>query len=373
MLKNGANKVANGSKTALSSGSSALTNTASKGLTSSKAALGSASSALTNTASKGLTSSKAALGSASSALTNTASKGLTSSKAALGSGYSALTNTASKGLTSSKAAISSSGAFLTKTSSQIGMNASLLFNTIKGNMILFGATISIGFIQIIGIIESKSKGIAFALSGILSMFILFFVSLFPLISNFGNGLPVTLVNIFAHIFNPVNNFFILLIPTLMNFIESAIEESSKYVGKITEEVKDNANYTGKQTEKALEEIEDNANYTGKQTEKALEEIEDVVEGYTTCINATGNDIKEISMLTSIETKKLWKNIILVLTSFITFIYLLIITAYGSTSSYISSVIILLYFGLLGGYSYLKYEIFTFYKYFTTDDFEKKFI
>ena len=377
MLKNGANKVANGSKAALGSGYSALTNTASKGLTSSKAALGSGSSTLTNTASKGLTSSKAALGSGYSALTNTASKGLTGSKAALGSGYSALTNTASKGLTSSKtalgsgysaltntaskgltsskAAISSSGAFLTKTSSQIGMNASLLFNTIKGNMILFGATISIGFIQIIGIIESKSKGIAFALSGILSMFILFFVSLFPLISNFGNGLPVTLVNIFAHIFNPVNNFFILLIPTLMNFIESAIEDSSKYVGKITEEVKDNANYTG------------------KQTEKALEEIEDVVEGYTTCINATGNDIKEISMLTSIETKKLWKNIILVLTSFITFIYLLIITAYGSTSSYISSVVILLYFGLLAGFSYLKYEIFTFYKYFTTDDFEKKFI
>lgn len=230
------------------------------------------------------------------------------------------------------------GAFLNKTSSQIGMNTNLFFNTIKDNMILFGATISIGFIQIIGIVEKSARGIAFAFSGIISLFILFFVSLFPLIGKFGNGLPVTIGNIFSHIFNPVNNFFILLIQTLMNFFEATIV--------------------------------DTAIYTGKKSEETLEEIEDVVEGYTTCINATGNDIKEISTLSAIETKKVLKDIILVLTSFITFIYLSIVYSYGLASSSISGGFLLLYFGLLSGYLYLKYELHIFYKYFTTDDFNK---
>lgn len=270
-------------------------------------------------------------------LKNGANKVANGSKAALGSAASGVTNTASKVANGSKAAISSSGAFLNKTSSQIGMNTNLFFNTIKDNMILFGATISIGFIQIIGIFEKSANRISFAFSGILSLFILFFVSLFPLIGKFANGLPVTLGNIFSHIFNPVNNFFILLIQTIMNFFEAIVETTI---------------------------------YTGKKTEKSIEGIEDVIEGYTSCINATGNDIKEISSIAEIETKKILKDFILVLTSFITFIYLLIVYSFGVASNTISGGILLLYFGLLSAYLYLKYELYIFYKYFTTDDFNK---
>mgnify|MGYP003974124709 CR=1 FL=1 len=292
-------------------------------------------------------------------LKNGANKVANGSKAALGSAASGVTNTASKIANGSKAAISSSGAFINKTSSQIGLNANLFFNTISNNMMLFGSIISVGFIQIIGIAEKSTRGIAFAFSAIISLFILFFVSLFPLITQFSQGLPITLGNIFSYIFNPVNNFFILLIQTLMNFFEAIIIDA--------------AIYTGKKTEEAINEVEITANNAGEITQETLEEIEeieDVVEGYTTCINATGDDIKEISTLSAIETKKVLKDIILVLTSFITFIYLSIVYSYGLASSSISGGFLLLYFGLLSGYLYLKYELHIFYKYFTTDDFNK---
>ena len=290
-------------------------------------------------------------------LKNGANKVTNGSKSALGSAASGVTNTAGKLANSSKAAISSSGAFINKTSSQIGLNANLFFNTIRNNMILFGSIISVGFIQIIGIVEKSARGIAFAFSAIISLFILFFVSLFPLITQFNQGLPITIGNIFSYIFNPVNNFFILLIQTLMNFLEATIIDA--------------AIYTGKKTEEAIKEVEITANNAGEITQETVEEMEDVVEGYTTCINATGDDIKEISTISAIETKKVLKDVILVFTSFFTFIYLSIVYSYGLASSSISGGFLLLYFGLLSGYLYLKYELHIFYKYFTTDDFNKE--
>ncbi len=219
------------------------------------------------------------------------------------------------------------------------LNSSHMFATLQNNVILFISAITVIIMQFLGITVKKTKSISFAVSGLFSLFILFFVSVFPLIGKFGRGLPVTFGNIFGHIFNPVNSFFILFIQTMMNFIES---------------------------------IPDVIPYTKRETEKVGRDIAGLFEGYSnsTCFDSTKTDKKEkdITSKVEIETMVIYKNIILILTSVTTFLYLLMINMYGGTSSFIYKTFLVLYLGLFTGYSYMKYNIYLYYKYYITDAF-----
>jgi hypothetical protein len=217
----------------------------------------------------------------------------------------------------------------------IALNSSHMFATLQNNVILFAASFMVIVMQILGITVKRTKSITFAMSGLFSLFMLFFVSVFPLIGKFGRGLPVTFGNIFSHIFNPVNNFVILFIQTIMNFIES---------------------------------IPDVIPYTKGETEKVGRDIAGLFEGYSNSDETTNTDIKNNTAKVEIETMVIYKNIILILTSVITFLYLLMINMYGGTSSFIYKTFLVLYLGLFAGYSYMKYKIYMFYKYYITDDY-----
>ncbi len=215
------------------------------------------------------------------------------------------------------------------------LNSSHMFATLQNNVILFISAITVIIMQFLGITVKKTKSISFAVSGLFSLFILFFVSVFPLIGKFGRGLPVTFGNIFGHIFNPVNSFFILFIQTMMNFIES---------------------------------IPDVIPYTKREIEKVGHDIAGLFEGYSNSNETTNTDIKNNTAKVEIEMMVIYKNIILILTSVITFLYLLMINMYGGTSSFIYTIFQVLYLGLFAGYSYMKYEIYLYHKYYITDDF-----
>ncbi len=219
------------------------------------------------------------------------------------------------------------------------ISSSHIFATLQNNVILFTASFVVIVIQFVGVTVKQTKSISFAAAGVISLFKLFFVSLFPLIGKFGRGLPATFGNIFSHITNPVNSFFILFIQTMMNFIES---------------------------------IPDVIPYTKRETEKIGRDIDGLFEGYSnsTCFDSTKTDKKEkdITSKVEIETMVIYKNIILILTSVTTFLYLLMINMYGGTSSFIYKTFLVLYLGLFTGYSYMKYNIYLYYKYYITDDF-----
>jgi len=221
-------------------------------------------------------------------------------------------------------------------SSMMMLNYTHLLNTLKGNSILLSASFSVGLVQLVGIFVSKTKKISFAISSVISLFLLFFVSLFPLIIRFGTGLPVTLGNIFAHIANPINLFVCLLIQTIMNFIETMIPDVSPY--------------------------------NKKDTPERSEERNGTVEGYRTSVDANVSGTKDNTAKVEIGNRVFYKNVILLGTSITTFIYLLLISAYGVASSFVYNIMLLVYLGFLTGYSYYKYEIYMFYRYYITDDF-----
>jgi len=227
------------------------------------------------------------------------------------------------------------------------ISSSHIFATLQNNVILFTASFVVIVMQIVGVTVKNTKSISFAVAGLISLFKLFFVSLFPLIGKFGRGLPVTFGNIFGHIFNPVNNFVILFIQTMMNFIES-IPNVIPYTKR------------------------SGSGFGSGLGSGETEQVDSEIEGYSnsTCFDSTKTDKKEkyITARVEIETMVIYKNIILILTSVTTFLYLLMINMYGGTSSFIYKTFLVLYLGLFTGYSYMKYKIYLYYKYYITDDF-----
>ena len=282
----------------------------------------------------------------------------------------------------------------TAVAGKVALTATLAYATLKNNIILFSSAFIVLILQIVGIVITKTTSISFAVAGLFSLFILFFASLFSLIGNFGRGLPVTFSNIFTHIFNPVNSFVILLIQTMMNFFESFqdvipwIVNTSFAIGNITvnasnyidksvntiyNDVKEGTTKLGgdiaKGTTKLGGDIAKGTTNFGGDIDKGAKKIgNDVKEGYASCRNSIVKDINNITGKIEVETMVIYKNTILLLTSVLTFVYLLMINMYGTVSSFTYYIFIAVYFGLFAGYSYLKYHIYLFFTYYITDDF-----
>jgi hypothetical protein len=235
--------------------------------------------------------------------------------------------------------------------------------TLKNQVILFTSAIIVIVIQIIGIMMKKTKSISFAIAGIISLFMLFFVSLFPLIGRFASGFPITIGNIFSHILSPMNGFVILLIQTMMNLIES-IPNTVPFSIKVGDEM-------GKDILKISGDIaKGTSNLVGEIEKGAKKVVNDVKEGYTSCNNSLVKELKPLTTEMDIKTMVIYKNTILLLTSVLTFIYLLMINMYGTISSFAYYILMMVYLGLFVGYSYLKYEIYIYYKYYITDDYNR---
>ena len=293
----------------------------------------------------------------------------------------------------------------TAVAGKVALTATLAYATLKNNIILFSSAFIVLILQIVGIVITKTTSISFAVAGLFSLFILFFVSLFSLIGNFGRGLPVTFSNIFTHIFNPVNSFVILLIQTMMNFFESFqdvipwIVNTSFAIGNITvnasnyidksvntiyNDVKEGTTKLGgdiakgttklggdiaKGTTKLGDDIAKGTTKLGDDIDKGAKKFgNDVKEGYASSRNSSSSFRTNITGKIEVETMIIYKNTILLFTSVLTFVYLLMINMYGTVSSFTYYIFMAVYFGLFAGYSYLKYHIYLFFTYYITDDF-----
>jgi len=92
------------------------------------------------------------------------------------------------------------------------------------------------------------------------------------------------------------------------------------------------------------------------------------EGFKSCGISIKKDINKVTARVEVESMIFFKNILLLLTSILTIIYLFFINMYGTVNSFTYNVCMIVYLGLFSGYSYFKYQIYLFYKYYITDDF-----
>jgi hypothetical protein len=272
---------------------------------------------------------------------------------------------------------------------KVALTATLAYATLKQNIVLFISLFIVLILQIVGIVREEATSISFAIAGLFSLFILFFVSLFSLIGNFGRGLPVTIGNISSHILNPANSFFILLFQTVINFFES-FQDAIPFTVKLSEDIASGteniANDVASGTENIANDIasgtENIANDIASGTENIGNDIasgtEDSIprvwkkgnstEGFKSCGISIEKDTNEITARVEVESMIFFKNILLLLTSILTIIYLFFINMYGTVNSFTYNVCMIVYLGLFSGYSYFKYQIYLFYKYYITDDF-----
>lgn len=230
-----------------------------------------------------------------------------------------------------------------------------LFSTIsvvKNNFVVFSSITLMTLLQILSFFVTKSRKFIYYVTSLISVFILFFITFFPYLVGRGGA------NFISHIANPINGFAIFFLQSVINIWE-IFENKIEFT-------------TTKTIEKMDENIEEAAKETLVEGFSPLTLVSEYI--FRDFIVKHGddikNEIKQSSTSAYFEMNKLIKDIVVVFSSIFSYIYLVYLLS-AETSMTMLDGLVIFYILLFVGYSYLKYEIMLFIKYYATDDYVNK--
>lgn len=223
---------------------------------------------------------------------------------------------------------------------------------VKNNFVVFSSLIFMTLLQVLSFFVTKTRKFIYYSTSLISVFILFFITFFPYIVGRGGA------DFISHIANPINGFAIFFLQSVINIweiFENKIEfTTSKTIEKMDEKIEEAAKETR---------IEGFSPFTFV-TELVFK---DVIVKNTDDIK---NELQQSSTSAQYEMKKFIKNLLVVFSSFFSYIYLVYMLS-ADTSMAMLDGLVMFYILLFVGYSYLKYEIMLFIKYYATDDYVNK--